>query len=173
MTEAALEDVYAGVQKLIHNTVWKFHNVYGTDIDELQSVSNLLFMNAVESYDPKKVKFSTWLSTKLWFGFLSLLRSDMCQNKTKTDLFTDGDLQEFTHQNHFLLYLKDTLSMEALDFVNLILETPKELRTTTLRRGGKQKNLGRVVKEHLYKIGWSTRHIRETIKEIKEVLREY
>ena len=66
---------YLKVEKLIWDTCLSFRRSHGGDLDDLIGEAHVAYMLCLDSYNPARSKFGTWLRTKIWFALLERARS--------------------------------------------------------------------------------------------------
>jgi len=76
---------------LIKKKVWQFHRSYGVEVDELEGVANLCFVEAVSDYDPEKAtQFCTWLYHKIHYVLLEFALAKRVPTISLTEVDTEG-----------------------------------------------------------------------------------
>lgn len=170
------EESYLDVQRLIWTVCNKYKAKYGGEIDELESQSSVLFMEAYYSYKPDLGKFAQWVAWKVWFGLLTYRRK-----KNRGEIFLaeqiaagkDGIGNRVARQNNFLFNLRRSVSAEAGDVLSLIFDIPNEIQEImmTEKKSQHPQYLRAAVKSHLEKDGWRKAEIREAFNEIREAIK--
>ncbi len=168
--EKALQETYKEMELLVYDTVHKFRRRYGGDFEELNSEANLIFMKACSTYNPEKGQFSTWLVFLLRNGLIDNLKKRIKDSQHVTYGDIDEHRQDGSHQNHFLINLKDQLKEESKDVLSLILDMPKDLEAMTLLRGGHPSNLRSSLRDYLLEYGWTVNQIKNSFLDIKKAL---
>lgn len=153
--------------------VWKFHYSSGFDWDELFAQANLIYCDALSSYDPSKGKFSTWLVFKINQLLICNKKENRSTYISKEELFSEIEINSTTNDPYHMVLFKQTLeklSSKARHMVNLILDPPKELMDFY------EKSI--LYKEDLYKFlrtceGWTLLECWRTKNEIKTALANF
>jgi len=179
-------ETYTGVQNLIYHFAHQFARKMGADFEELVSEGNLVFMQAYEAFRADSgVKFSTFLSTCLYRRFLDRSR----QNWRYRTIYGgregvhsgDGYGSDAAGELGRLIEPECNddptagdmwleLSEDAAAIVQMVIDTPAEIRRAIDSRGGQPRNIRSVVKETLREMGWSMSRIRSAISEIQGAL---
>lgn len=105
-----------------------FHRTTGHDLGDLISQGNLIYCEAIKSFDPKRAKFSTFLHHKLTKG---LYRYTIRQAKHRRPTLPINEGTASTppkqFRQHLFYHNLSSLTNEAQDVIYTILYTPKKL----------------------------------------------
>lgn len=104
---------------LIRKLAWSFHNTTGIELDELFAEASLAYCEALESYNPKRGKITTYL----WIRISDRLKNYIKQhNEYYSPILSLEDIKvdKPITTNFFF----ESLSKEALEVAELILEHP-------------------------------------------------
>ncbi len=150
-----IDKTYKDVQFLIYHTVKKFIKHHGGDFDELVSEANLLFVRMYKGdfakYNPNKgASFSTWFRYNLWMN-LKTYRSR--QIKKQSDQITIKTTVEpsVSYSDFSISELRQRISTEANEVLNLILHTPAELLEMIQSTGGRVIRIKKCISNYLKK----------------------
>lgn len=172
MNQKKIDKLYEENKNIIFRKAHSFNKTTGHDLNELISEGHVLFMKAVDTYNEKNKKFSTWLWTILTNGLIRFIK--------KTDIPNDvcnPDIEQFNLRSEFdpsmKLMFKDTLlnmSDDAKDIISILLSTPTEILDLT---GGESARAIRgKIRKHLWaKPDWTWNQIWDAFTEIKVMLR--
>ena len=61
-TKDTLTETYIDVENLVKSIAWDIALLYGNDYENLVCEANLLYIKAMEKYDPKQSKLTTYLT---------------------------------------------------------------------------------------------------------------
>lgn len=138
-----------------------------TTYTEAVSIANEAYVTALHTYDPTKGEFSTHLYYALKGAFRTryepqFVELDMCEPVT-----TNSPLSQLLFNE-----MISTLSTEAQEVVNTVLNTPIELIELTREVCCTNYHITKnMLRKYLYKhLGWSHPKIDQIINEIKQVL---
>lgn len=104
---------------LIRKLAWSFHNTTGIELDELFAEASLAYCEALQSYNPKRGKITTYL----WIRISDRLKNCIkLHNEYYSPIvsFEDIKIDKPISSNFFF----ESLSKEALQIAELILEHP-------------------------------------------------
>jgi RNA polymerase sigma factor (sigma-70 family) len=147
--------VYKDHTRLLHKICWDFRTRYGGDWEELRSIANLHFMQAIRSYDDKRASLSTWVRLKVWNALRDNQKKETVRNRREHFNYDIPDRQRFD-----LDQFKKELSPKARRMINVALA--KRERTKKEKRNA--------VIQYFKDIGWSMKTIMEGFAEIAEAL---
>lgn len=173
----ALTETYIDTENLINKIAWSFYDTYGGEFDEWKAEANYLFLLAYDSYKNGKSQFSTWLYLKVWFGLIKYMKtlrkqcSSIFPNTNASSIeFVKKELPNKTTQTYLFspLEMLDGLNTDSKTIIRLILQ-PKEI-TNKIKTGPHPCHVKKAIKKYLNNLGWTSRRIKESFKEIKEVL---
>jgi len=151
---------YIRYQKLIISRAHSFSRSTGHDLDDLISQGNLIYCEALRTYDPARSQFSTFLHDQLTKG---LHRYTLRQAKHRrpflelADTFSSTAATQF--RRHLFHHHLAQLSKEAQEVVRVVLSSPLEL----LGQGGpNRRRLRKRVTQRLRKQGLSLVAVKKT-----------
>ena len=169
MRESARRSLYERNKDLIQIYAHSFNKQYGLDVQDLVSVGEGAFMEALKS-KPKELQYSF----RAWFR--SVLSNRMIDYAKKTDVPIHDEELEFKLKTdadnpYRLLAFKDALnelSSDARYIVDILLTSPCEVLEIT---GSEMPKIirGAIIK-HCRRENWSWSWIWSAFKEIKEML---
>mgnify|MGYP001567607449 FL=1 len=150
---------------LIHAIAWSFQKTTGTDFDELFSEAVQAYMTAKQTYEPGKVKFSTW------FYHCAQQRLTSIDNKVRKESalrLTPENIENIPYQScdelqrwSFLEELHQ-LGHDAKTVCKLVFNSPREyLELMPKMARGK-------IYRKLRRKGWAWKRIWDAIREVKE-----
>ena len=159
---------YEDYQKLIYNLANRYFSITGIERDELISIGNLEFVLCLETHNPEKAKFSTYLTWKIKGRFLEERRKYNCRNNP---MVRDHELSIKGLQEESLFFndiLKE-LSSDAKEIVKIVFNTPTELieMLPTKQPRGVNKHQ---IQKHLRRNGWNFSQIWNAFGEITKAL---
>ncbi len=167
----SLTETFTDVQCIINETVGHFCSNYGGDFEEWQAAAYLAFVQSCDSYKEKHGRFNTWVRWCVWKDLLTYTRR----------LYRQWPYPNETN-SHILYHLKESISsfspMEFLEeanedaklIINLIWEPPQEILDAEIKSGDHPCHMKMVLKNYLFKIGWTGKRIKETFEEIERML---
>ena len=169
----SLTETFADVQCIINETVGHFCRRYGGDAEEWRAEANLAFVESYDSYKEKRGRFNTWVRWCVWKDLISYTRR----------LYRQWPYPNETN-SHILEYLQDKKTassfspMEFLEeanedarlLINLIWEPPQEILDAEIKSGNHPCHMKMVLKNYLFKIGWTGTRIKESFEEIERIL---
>lgn len=161
-----MEIKYEDYQRLICKLANTYSKITGIEAEELISIGNLEFVLCLESYDPQKAKFSTYLTWKLKGRFLEEGRKHRSRKQFVDYEPTASGLQEE------ILFFKDILrelSSDAREVVKIVFNTPVELIDMLPKKQPRGINKHQL-QRHLHRQGWSFPRIWKTFEEIARSL---
>lgn len=166
MTESFLD-----VELLIKHTANKFVARYGGEVDEAIAHGNLMFVEAYDSWDRSRGKFTQWLYFLMWRTLLEQVRRQTMRNARHKRVKFDEDGLCTESRAHWLGDLLDGLSEDARTIVSMVLDTPMDLKIALAQRSvdSKQNTKG-AFREVLQDMGWSKDQVYKAFDEIREAL---
>jgi len=160
---------YGNYRKLILSRAWAWQQKTGWELEDLEAEGNMIFCKAVQTYDPSKSSFGTYLYNSLQMHFGNLVNLSRCQKAEKKDMKTSCDncfAYEDIEQETIFREMINDLPEDAKEVVKAVFETPAEiieaLGITKITRNSLQLYFGK------YK-GWSQKRIFSTFKTIQQV----
>jgi len=167
------EETYKEIEKLIYHTCHGFARKYCGDVDEYISNANTIFMKAYNQWDPATctVSRTTHFRSWVWMGLLDIYRP-IWTRSTKYHTAVEPEMLENVAQKEkaaFLDmdYLKNSLSVDGYQLLNLILYAPKELQCIIDGKGGTPRNYRSSVKDYLKRtLGWKQPQVVSAFEEL-------
>lgn len=157
------------VEKMLYQLAWKTSEAYSIPFEECKAEAYYGFMKACGLYRPDKGnKFSSWVYFITW-----AVLKDMVIGRSKDPLtfveLEDDCLGAAAPERAACLEVLDSLSAEARELVEMLLESPKEVwgQVTTPHQ------LLAKVKDHMIWWGQSPERVKAAIQEITVALRTY
>jgi len=162
----ALTETYADMERLICKIVWRLTNAYNADFEEVRSEANLIFLNAMKTYDEEKGALSTHLTCQITRRLQTYLHNQKKQTAVYlVSLFED--IEDPT-SNLSMIDILDEVGEDAKTLIDLVLETPVDFMNSIRPNA---KNFKTNMKRHSVKIlGWTKRHYKETFEEVTNAL---
>jgi len=156
----AKRPAYEQVERLISSTVKSFRRGYGGEWQELLSEAGEHYVDADNSYESDRARYSTWVRFKVWHGLLETHRTK-CRRQGILPQDFSLNLNSVHERERFDLdkFLAE-LSGDAATMISLVLESPK--------RYPRHKRMA--VVEALLGMGWGAERIVKTFLEIREAL---
>jgi hypothetical protein len=166
-----MDKTYEDIQLLIYHTVKKFIKHHGGDFDEMVSEANLLFVRMYKGefakYDPNKgTSFSTWFRYNLWMSLKTFRNRQIKKQDNQIIEITEPAVY---YSDFSISELRQRISAEAKEVLNLILHTPVELLEMIQSTGGRVIRVKKCISNYLkkYKPSYSSNKIfKEIEKEI-------
>jgi len=158
--------MYNKYKKMIKMFVFKTYLKSGIDYDELDAQANLLFCEALNDYDQKKSKFSTYLYIYLQNGLKNYVYNEKKQKKIFNSLSNLSDLYYIYNHKE-----KKTISKETTFIINMLIDDYEKVRSFTKNKYGGKISKNCLLK-YLLDLGWKRQKINQTFCEIKILLRE-
>lgn len=167
-----LAETYEDMQGLITKTVWDFWKVYGGDVEDLMAQANLIFIEAVDTYNPSKSKLTTWLMFIIRKRLLTYIKDECKQAHVQINKYII-DTYPAHHKDFSVMEMLDEMKQDALVVLQLFLETPQEIMVDMLNDGKRIDQapacMRRRLKNRLRQMGWRTKRIKKAFKEIKQI----
>ncbi len=154
---------YPRYEKLIHHTVHKFRRKYKVaDLEQLQSIANLAFVEAHQTFDANQGQLSTWIVRCVWRALYVETRREWTRKQRHRTIVTD--LAQRPDNEHDWL---DSLTEDGQMIIRMILYIPLDVKI--LMRGGTltATKIVSAVKKTLRSIGWNHQRISETLTQIE------
>jgi DNA-directed RNA polymerase specialized sigma subunit len=161
---------YGDYKNLILSRAWAWQQRTGWELEELEAEGNVVFCKAVQTYDPSKSSFSTYLYNALQMHFGNMVTLSRCQKAEKKEMKTDcdncfayGDVQ----QEAIFREMINDLPEDAKEVVKAVFETPAEILDVL--------GITRVSKNALHQYfnrcrGWSQQRTYSAFKVIQQIL---
>ena len=168
---------YRKVEKLIWDTCLSFRRSHGGDLDDLIGEAHVAYMLCLDSYNPARSKFGTWVRNKVWFALLERARSTAryhgrfpmeCRDAVAgfDDIATRSEPDEFDTDG-FLAALGDDARMVAA----LALEPNIDIRLDCeCRKGRDETKIRKSVTAFLRGCGWEPERIAAAFAEVRSAL---
>jgi len=173
LRQDAMNETFNDVRSLIRNVVWNFIRSHGGDFNEYEAEANHIFIKAYDNYDPKKAKFTTYLVNRIRGGLLDYIKRTNKYAKHGHGIIsieqTEFDCSDGKKQ-FYILDLLDEVTDDAKTILNLILDIPIEIEEDCLNRGTNGRAMKESIRRYMQKLGWTKNRIKETFKEITEVI---
>lgn len=175
--KAVLTEAFANSRNLIASIAWHFWQANGGDLDDLIAQANLLFIDAVDSYDPtKNAKLSTWIFITVRNGLLEYVRNRNVYKTTYTAIDDEFvDTYPASSNDISVMEFIDDMTQDAHIVLSLFLETPREI-LVNIRNDNKRIDHARFTMRNrlwnrLRQNGWSKHRTTNAFKEIKSLIR--
>jgi len=165
VAETARAETYADVERMICGICWWFVDKFGGEFDDYLSEANVAYMQAHETYDPKRSHFTTWLWWTVRYALLNFVRAE----RTRMERFALGSdsMEKMEAPPRFDVdRFAGELSADAADVLRLTLDCPHELLACL---GLPEVDRGDVCR-CLRDAKWSVARVAESFGEIREAL---
>jgi len=171
LRQNAITETYNDMQSLISNVVWKFYKKYGGDFEEWKAEANLIFIKAYNTHKKNKGQFSTWLYFCVWKRLLDYSREihkqvpinyGECRNED-----TIKNLEDRKNHSFSSLEFLDGVGEDAKTLIYLIWNFPHDL---PISKGNNPCHMKVALRNYLRDAGWTGKRIKETFKEITEIV---
>jgi len=134
-SRAAVADVYEDVAEDIDDTARRFARAYNQrDRDDVRSEANVIFLHALEKYDPARGRLRPRIVDLVWKRLLDRVRSEAVKAKrlvlhNASDVAKDGGTVDAPAREPAFerAALYDRLSDDAEMVVRMLIETPDEI----------------------------------------------
>ncbi len=167
----AITETYHDVKKLITYVCKRFQSGCSEDFHDLIATANLAFVKAYRSYTTgKNTKFTSYLCTIIWRDLCTKSRKEYGQ---RSHIINIQDIELFAALEDIEWNLRDfaeLLSLDSKTVMQLIFNTPKEIAKVAKAKGDHANNLRSTIRDHLLNIGWTTRRVRLSFSEIRQLL---
>jgi len=172
MTKKKAEKLYNDYQRLIYDRSWHWHERSRLGFDEMHSESLVIFMKAVEKWNPDRAGFGTFLRTCLNNGLCKFvtktdLPSELPDLKTHTCLLDQPDEIMMSHER--MNDLRRSVSEEARFILKIFISAPGEVLQTLSMTPPKM--CRGVLRRHLRTEGWSFPTIARAMAELTTAVR--
>lgn len=171
---ATLEKLYPEVERLLWDTVHKFHRRHGGDLDELHAEANYWLVRCYQSFDARGA-FSTWMTSSIWWGLMKV-NVRRAKHHRRYGMPLPEQLPAKVGEFDPLAFVEG-LSEEARLVARLAIDPPKDIRTEANGAWGRVnkgedigKSMKRAIKKYLADIGWCTERIEAAFAEIGAAL---
>jgi hypothetical protein len=172
MSTVVVTENYLGIkpmiQKIVHQTP-----IIGLSPDEVFSEANLAFMNANETFDPKKGAFTTHVYHKVT-NHLKELRRTTAKDHRRMQVTTIEYLNQYPSKErpefNMVEFIGD-LSEKAGVVVALTLLSPDSKGWKRKRRSNSSYSYKLELYRYLKSIGWTYAEIKDAFSEIRKELR--
>jgi len=162
---------YRGVERMVKMLTGRVAARYGMQPEDLESVANLAYAKAYDSFNPNVGRFSSWVWLKVSRGLTDFA------NRVKPTLSLDDETSDGRPYADFLASpaefdregFVDGLSSAARTVVGLLLDVPGDLKTIMNYNAtpGKQRS---ILRGWLKKLGWTFREATAAFCEIKDAI---
>ena len=165
-----LEQFYSEHKKLIYERAKRYSTTIDSPIEELVSIGNSVFMDALRTWNPAKASFATWFYRLLNQSFSKTVRQKHTRRNleynfaVRKPVYSGGNIWRRIHFRELL----DKMTKEARAVAEIILEGPSEV--LGLSGCESPKKVRGVLFRYLRKKNWQEREIWGAFREIKEVL---
>ena len=181
----AAGECYMEVRPIIENEVRKFWLKNGGHYEDLLADASMAYLQGFTAFmdptfrqkrgydDSKPGHFEYNIRRWVW---ACLMDEDRVKKRyrwvdrpvIKNDEFIEEQLDNVP--NFSMFEFLDELSEDAQLAARLVLETPADLAFIAAQRGGTDRNLRAVVRQHLAGMGWSVVKINSVFEEVKKAL---
>ena len=163
-------------ENLINSICWKFYNIYGGSFDEWKSEASLQFIYACQKYKKSKGKLITWIYYSVWKALLTYNRKQIKQQKRMVYIAeSEIALNRISKTNNkiALLGLVDEASDDIKMLIHLICYPPSEICEYDNPKGKPACRTRLSLVSYLKtNLKWTKKEIKESLKELKELLCE-
>jgi hypothetical protein len=171
-TMTTLEADYSAFKDLIYYLANKFFRSYGGEFDEIESEANYAFVLACQSHDPNRGSLSTWAHSCIWGRLRSARYLKIRESQRLVDYKDEIHSPEQGAVSYFMMDLRNIVSENAREVVDLVLDMPEDVAQMSIERGRGPSTVRRSLYKYLTKqVGWSERQVRGTFDEIREALK--
>ncbi len=163
------DQFYNQHKNLIIKKAFSFHFTTNIPVDDLIAQGNLIFCEAIKTYDPERSKFSTWLWKRLDRELYKYVLSIKKHNKFNINK-DPVEIPCFNFDSYIkYVGIKNDLTDEAHQVLSIIINSPHEIfEAIDLTRPKKAR--GAIVKYLRNNEGWSWPVIWKTMNELKGAL---
>jgi len=169
-----LTETYIDVENLIYDIVWKFIRKRGGDFEELAAEANLLYVLAFDSYNESKGAFSTWIHFCVWKGLLNFIKQTRQENRYGVAFcgLDEGEGQVLGKKScpFSLSEMLEEISEDSKTLISLVFAPPEAITKRELEKGLSPCKTRVYLKGYLYTLGWTSKQIRTSFREIREIL---
>lgn len=166
-----LTETYEDMKKLIVGVTYKFWLLHGGDFEDLKGQANLLFIKALDRYDPERSALTTWITIRIEKGLLDYIKRDY----RFSCISISDELVECcpAFPNFSVMDLIDNLGQDAHVVLSLFLSTPREILSSIRDEKVRTNHVASCIKNRLRnrlrQMGWNRRRIVKAFNEIKVV----
>ena len=142
---------------LIRKIAWSFHNSTGEEWDDLFQEASLAYCEALETYDPKKGKITTYM----WWCITSHLKNYLKLQNKQTE-HTCSEEEIVIHPSASFKISFENLSKDAQQMAEMVLNEPGKFLSETPQCARKK------IAQTAYKEkGWSWNKIRTAVQDLR------
>jgi len=172
---------YELVKGLIFDQVYKFHNRFGGEIDDLTSEANVAFVMGHEQFckgvrpngTPLDTTYATEIRRWVWYEMFDQMRTKLRQYKANPVSSLDA-MEGFDVEDEQVDFdaagWAEELADDARYAVCLVLMPNPEVVATAVAKGGQPRNFRSTVRQHLTQEGWNPDRINNAFEEIRGAL---
>ena len=147
-------------ENLIRKIAWSFHRSTGIDFDDLFQEAFIAYTKAMESYNPKKGKISTYV----WFCISSHLKNYINENKKQAGFCTSMEEVNLNHKSDIqTIPFWEKLNQEAIEITNIIFTAPKLFMDEPIKK------IEDKITDILLSRGWGMKKIRLGIQNLYSI----
>lgn len=178
----AAGECYNDVADLIKITVRAFVKRHGGNYDDLLADANTAYMLGFDAYTHRHTNgraihanFENEIRRWVWFELFDNHRV-RTQHRCKVKVVIANDEfigERIDYRNHDMcrvVDLMESLSPDARQAAELVVNTPEELAHAARRRGGTDRNMRSVIRQHLAGLGWAPGRINAAFEEVAAAL---
>jgi RNA polymerase sigma factor (sigma-70 family) len=144
--------------QLLRKIAWSFSKRTRVEFDDLLQEANLAYLEAIKTHDPLKSRLSTYV----WNCVQNHLTNYIKQELKHTSVKTDEELEIPVVYSESIF---DSMTKEAKEVVNIILDSPWELLGISNYRVA----VRRKVRDILYNKGWEKKKVKKVFELLKVV----
>jgi len=186
MRTELLAETYLDVKSLLASIAKVHCHKFGGHLEDIQADANSLFVEAYDNYDSEKGEFFNWVKYFVWIRLLYSRRIKL-RESVRYEIFSSVEENLVTHDPHYF-DLEDFIggiSQDAGYVVRLAVNPPKAVLQGASKQGGirhrgnkggtnkgrgRPKTIAAALRRYLQDLGWATRRVAATFKEIREAL---
>ena len=167
-------ETYKDMLGLIKKCVWKHIykcNIPSTEFEELFSVANLFFMQALRSYKEQKTEFSTWLYIQISLRLMQYLRDENISYYSLREEHIYAETirsQKYCALSQNTIDMLDELGADAKNILTVfesgVLDIKKIYNQNKIKHGIKP------IFRRLLRLGWTRKQILTGLRDIKNLL---
>ena len=163
------ESTYLSVRPLIMGICHNIGKRCGIHMDDLESEANEAYMDAVDTFDPERgCKFATHVHWKVSGRLRNLAASKRSRGQRYEDTPVETVCDPHSVESESLL---ESLSEDAKMALQLVFETPAELKEMITAAGGHPRNIRTRLRYYLRSnYGWTKKEVSGVFAEIQEAL---
>jgi hypothetical protein len=181
MTTAVLDreiagQCYADVYELITETVRRFVRKHGGNYDDLLADASTAFMLGHRAFLEGRANtphYEVEIKRWVWYELFDAYRVRTQHRRQSKTVIKNEEFPELLTQRRgdfSLVEFFDELSEDARVAARLVLDTPAELCAAARARGGTDRNLRCLLRQHLHAAGWTAARVSEAFEEIGRAL---